>query len=71
MVFVFSRRSRILGDKQIKAADLSRQTGVSKFALHKIYHEKNKGIEFETLNKLCKALQCSVCDLLEYVPDSA
>jgi putative transcriptional regulator len=64
------RLSRVLGEKRIKAAELSRRTGVSKYALHKLYHEKNKGIEFVTLEKLCQALDCSVGDLLEYVPDA-
>ena len=63
------RLSRILGEKRIKMAELSRRTGISKYALHKLYHEKNKGIEFATLEKLCRALECSVGDLLEYVPE--
>ena len=63
------RLSRILGEKRIKMAELSRRTGISKYALHKLYHEKNKGIEFATLEKLCQALECSVGDLLEYVPE--
>ena len=62
------RLSRILGEQRIKVAELSRRTGISKYALHRLYHEKNKGIEFGTLEKLCLALGCSVGDLLEYVP---
>ena len=50
-------------------ADLSRQTGISKYALHKIYHEKNKGIQFATLDKLCRALECPVGELLAYYLD--
>ena len=61
--------SRILGEKRVKAAELSRRTGISKYALHKLYYEKNKGIEFATLDKLCRALGCSVGELLEYIPD--
>ena len=53
----------------MKVADLSRKTGISRFALYEIYHERTKSIEFETLAKLCQALQCSVGQLLEYVPD--
>ncbi len=61
--------SRILGEQRIKMAELSRRTGISKYALHRLYHEKNKGIEFGTIDKLCRALGCSVGDLLEYVPE--
>ncbi len=66
-----NRLSRLLGDQRIRASELSRKTGISKNALSKLYNERSKGIEFETLNKLCKALKCSVGDLLEYVPDGA
>ena len=62
------RLSRIAGEQRIKMAELSRRTGISKYALHRLYHEKNKGIEFGTLDKRCQALGCSVGDLLEYVP---
>jgi putative transcriptional regulator len=58
--------SRLLGERKIRAAELSRQTGISQNTLSKFYHEKAKGIEFETLEKLCRALGCSVSDLLQY-----
>ena len=61
--------SRILGEKRIKMADLARRTGISKHALHKLYHEKNKGIQFATLDKLCRALECPVGELLAYYLD--
>jgi len=53
----------------MKIAELSRRAQISRKALYDIYHERKKGIEYETLAKLCKALDCSVGDLLEYVPD--
>lgn len=63
------RLSRILGEERIKVAELSRRTGISKYALHKLYHERNKGIQFATLERLCRDLDCSVGELLEYVPE--
>ena len=54
----------------MKMSELSRETGIAKNALSDLYHEKVKGMQFETLNKICKALHCSVADLLEYVPDT-
>ncbi|MHC4076574.1 MAG: helix-turn-helix domain-containing protein [Planctomycetota bacterium] len=38
-------------------------------AAYNIYHERTTKISFEVLAKICKALDCSVCDLLEYVPE--
>ena len=60
---------RILGERKMKMAELSRQTGISKNALSILYHERSQGILFDTLEKLCWALDCSVSDLLEYVSE--
>ena len=59
---------RLLGERKMKVAELSRQTGVSEHALLKLYHEKLDGMRFDTLAKICKALNCQVSDLLEYRP---
>jgi len=53
----------------MKMSELSRETGIAKNALSDLYHEKTKGIQFDTLQKICAALNCTVADLLEYVPD--
>jgi putative transcriptional regulator len=53
----------------MKMSDLSRRTGIAKNSLSDLYHEKVKGVQFETLDKICKALNCSISDVLEYVPD--
>lgn len=63
------RVSAILGQNRIKMSELARQTGLSYPAIHAIYHEQTKLIAFDTLSKLCKALDCGVGDLLEYIPD--
>ena len=61
--------SRLLGERKMKMSELSRQTGIAKNSLSDLYHEKVKGVQFETLDKICHALNCSIADLLEYVPD--
>ncbi len=53
----------------MKMAQLSRATGISKNALSDIYYEKGAQIRYETLEKLCEALQCTVGELLEYQPE--
>ena len=66
-----SRLHSLLGDRRMKLAELQRQTGVSYGALHNIYHGKSVRIDYETLNALCRALDCVPGDLLEYVPDDS
>ena len=51
----------------MKMAELARQTGISKNALSKLYYEKAQMIAFDTLDKICSALGCSVGELLERV----
>ena len=60
--------SKLLGERRMKIAELSRQTGVSQHSLLKLYHERLDGVRFDTLEKICKVLSCQVADLLEYVP---
>ncbi len=60
---------RLLGERQMKMLDLSRKTGIDKNALSNLYHQKVGGIRFDTLDKICHALNCGVGDLLEYVEE--
>jgi putative transcriptional regulator len=53
----------------MKVADLSRITGINQHGLAKLYYENAKEIPVETLDKVCKALDCQITDLLEYMPD--
>ncbi len=61
---------RLLGERKMKMAELSRITGISKNALSDVYYEKGKQIRYETLEKICEALGCTVGDLIEYQPDN-
>mgnify|MGYP001615521214 FL=1 len=59
---------RVLGDRKLRAAAVSRKTGIATATLSALYNEAVSGIKFETLDKLCQELGCTVADLLEYVP---
>jgi len=59
-----------MGTKKIKSIrQLSEETKLSRLSLTKLYNGEAKGIEFNTLNTLCKYFECDLCDLLEYIPD--
>lgn len=53
----------------MKVVELSRLTGVNQHGLAKLYYERAKEIPVDTLDKVCKALDCQLTDLLEYVKD--
>jgi len=63
------RLDYILLDKRMKLKDLAKATGTAVNNLSILKTNKARAIRFSTLNSLCKALDCTPGDLLEYIPD--
>ncbi len=61
--------SRILGEKRLNQSQLSRKTGIRPNTICEYYNEIADSIKFEHINSICKALDCSASDLIEYIPD--
>ena len=61
---------RLLGERKMRMAELSRTTSISKNALSDLYYEKVKAVRFDTLEKVCEALRCTTGELIEYQPDN-
>lgn len=59
--------SRMLGEKKIKIADVSRETGVNRGTITRLYQETAIRVEFDVLEKLCRYLECEIGELLEIV----
>lgn len=57
--------SRVMGERKMKISDLAKATGLHRNGITKLYKEERQGIEFDTLEKLCDALDCDISDLLE------
>ncbi len=55
--------SEIMGRKKMKISQVSRDTGISRVTLTKLYYEKSKSISFDSVKKLCRYLECSFEDL--------
>lgn len=45
---------------------LAEKAGMHRNGISKILNGKNNGIEFDTLSKLCAALNCKVQDIIQY-----
>lgn len=56
----------LMAQKRQKIADVSRLSGLAYDTVSAIYHGKAKAVSLETLDKLCKALDCHPGDLFEY-----
>ena len=60
--------SKIFGERLLSITDVSKATGISRTALTAIYYRQNKGVQFETIEKLCDYLQLPMSELFEYEP---
>ena len=69
VIMIKNRLSIIMGEKRMTMSEVIKLTGLNQRTISNIYHAKNKGIELETLNKLCWALNCNTQELFRYIPD--
>lgn len=58
----------VLADRGIRANRLAAEIGVSETHLSLFRSSKVKGVRFETLEKLCRALDCKPGDLIDFEP---
>lgn len=65
------RLDYVLLDQRMKLKDLAEATGLAVNNLSILKTNKARAIRFSTLNSLCKVLNCTPGDLLEYLPDEA
>jgi len=65
------RLDYVLLDRRMKLKDLAEATGLAVNNLSILKTNKARAIRFTTLNSLCKALNCTPGDLIEYLPDEA
>lgn len=61
--------SRILGEKRLKIADVARDTDINRGTITRLFYEEAQRVELDVLDKLCKYLDCSISELLEFIPD--
>lgn len=55
---------------KMKSRELAKRIGITEQNLSLLKSGKVKGVRFETLEKICAALDCQPGDILEYVPET-
>ena len=55
----------LLAKKKLKISDVAAETGLSRTTVRALFYETAKGIQFHTLEVLCKYLECEVGELFE------
>jgi putative transcriptional regulator len=61
----------MLNRRKMKAKDLAQRIGITEANLSLLRTGKVKGLRFETLAKICAALDCQPGDLLAHDPDES
>lgn len=66
---IIVRLDRMMADRKMSLNELASKVDMTNVNLSNLKTGKMKGIRFETLNSICKALQCQPGDLFEYIED--
>lgn len=61
----------MLARRKMKSKDLAERVGITEANLSLLRTGKVKGVRFETLAKICEALECKPADLLDVAEDAA
>ncbi len=59
----------MLAKRKMQSKELAELLGITPANLSILKTGKAKGIRFETLEAICKALNCQPGDILEFVPE--
>jgi putative transcriptional regulator len=60
----------MLARRKMRSKELAEAIGITEANLSLLKSGKVKGVRFETLDRICVALQCQPGDLLEHKPDA-
>lgn len=63
MAISYNKLWKLLIDKNMKKKDLQRLSGVSSATISKL--GRNENVNTEILQKICNALDCDICDIME------
>lgn len=59
----------MMAKRKISLGELSEKVGITLANLSVLKNNHAKAIRFSTLDAICKALECQVSDIIEYIPD--
>jgi len=61
----------MLARRKMRSKELAERIGITEQNVSLLKSGKVKGVRFDTLERICAALDCQPGDLLEYRPDDA
>ena len=66
---IIFRLDRVMADRKISLGELAKRIDLTDSNLSILKTGKAKAIRIETMNAICRELNCQPGDLLEYKPD--
>lgn len=60
--------SDLLGKHKMNQKTISKLTNIRPATISKMYYEEIKRIDIKHIDSLCKAFNCEVSELFEYIP---
>ncbi len=61
----------MMAKRKMSLGELSEKVGITLANLSILKNNRAKAIRFSTLEAICRALDCDVCDIILYVPDKS
>ncbi len=66
---IIIRLDRMMADRKMSVNELAKALDMTNVNLSNLKTGKMKGIRFETMDGICRALRCQPGDIFEYVED--
>ncbi|MGX1587056.1 helix-turn-helix domain-containing protein [Brevundimonas diminuta] len=68
---IIVRLDVMMARRKVRSNVLARAIGISETNLSLLKSGKVRGLRFSTLDAICRYLDCSPSDILEYAPDAS
>ena len=69
MCYSYNKLWKLMIDKKINKTTLRREAGITSNAMAKM--GKDQPVSVEVLAKICRVLDCTADDVIEFLPDDA
>lgn len=68
MAFSYNKLWKLLIDKNMNKAELRLLTGLSPNTMARL--SKGESVKMDIVGRICEKLECNICDIVDYIPDS-
>ncbi len=67
MTVTYRKLWHMLIDRKMKKKDLQAEAGLTQYVMLKL--SRDEDVTTETLGKICRVLECTTDDIMEFIPD--